>query len=310
MSMKRTAVLLAAGAAALAATAPAAHAFAGSDGKIVYSWHSTVDSDQAEPFTTKTEDAIRTISPRGGKPHTLRGCTTDTGKPDVGDCSLDYGAVAVSPNGRLVVFGAGPSLALMRIDGSGFRLLPAHSADDDEPAFSPTGKRLAFSAGAAPPLPLPPAARGVWVSDANGAHARQIAPSSTSPAWSSRNWIAFLRVDGVYRVRPDGHGLRRLAARTYCRDVAWSPHSTKLAYACRGRLYVADGDGRHAHRVKGVEAEAVAWAPSGKRFVISAIDGSASTIRIDGTHPRVLVNGGLGSTYNFGAGSVDWQPLP
>lgn len=307
MSMKRTVVPLVAIAMALATTAPAAHAFAGRDGKIVYSWFSRAESDLEPHLTTLDESAIRTISPLGGTPKTLRGCTQATGQPDVGDCSIGYGAPAVSPNGRRIAFDAGASLALMRIDGSGFRLLPAHSADDGEPAFSPTGGQLAFSAGSIPSAH--PLTRGVWIGDLAGAHARQLTARGTSPAWSSHNWIAFLRADGVYRVRPDGHGLRRLVVRRYCRDVAWSPHGTKLAFTCRDRLLVSNGDGSHMHRVAGVGAEAVAWSPSGKRFAVSPFDGGVVTMRIDGAGSREIVPGGYSVTASFGAGGVDWQPL-
>jgi WD40-like Beta Propeller Repeat len=307
VAMKRILALIVSIAALLAPAAPAAHAFAGRDGAIVYRWFQlTEDELQPEP-PLLDEQAIRAISPRGGTPRTLRGCTKAAGRPDVGDCSIGYASPAVSPSGRLVAFDAGVSLALMRIDGSGFRLLPARSADDGDPAFSPAGTRLAFSAGQSVSTSAP--ARGIWTSDLNGARPRRVTARGTAPAWSSRNWIAFLRRDGAYRVRPDGRGLRRIVARTSCTDVAWSPRGTKLALACRSRLLVADGDGRHLRTIRGVGATQVAWSPTGTRLAVSVFDGGLVTLRPDGRGMRMLVPGGFSVNDSFGAGGLDWQPL-
>jgi len=312
LSLALTALALAVGAAAPTA---ANAAFPGRDGKLVFSWFSFMETEEGPPSTTVT--AIQAAGPSGGRPATLRGCTRATGRPDAGDCSIGYGAPALSPSGRLVAFDAGDALALMRIDGSGFRRLPAHSADDGEPAFSQNGKRLAFTAGGIAVAQQPPPPRAIWTSDLAGGAARRVTVLGTSPSWSTHDWIAFLRADGVYRVRPDGHGLRRLVRLARCTDVDWSPGGTKLAFACLtphsgGRLYVADGDGRHLRRIptRSLSPEAVAWAPSGKRLAVTSFDGTVVTIRLDGSHERLIVSGGAGATYTFGAGAVAWQPLP
>ncbi|MBS1868973.1 MAG: PD40 domain-containing protein [Actinobacteria bacterium] len=308
--------------AALAATAllaaaapPSDAAFPGRDGKLVFGWSSFSESE-LEPFPSRTETAIQTVRPRGGRPVTLRGCVRETGKADVGDCSIAYGSPAVSPSGQWVAFDAGNRLGLMRADGTRFRLLASHSADDGQPAFAPSGKRLAFAAGAVAVVQQPAPPRGVWTSDLAGGAARQLTANGDAPAWSTRNWIAFLRADGVYRARPDGRGLRRLVHRARCSDVAWSPHGTKLAFTCGtphsgGRLYVANGDGSHVRRVlvRYASPQSVAWAPSGRRLAVVSFDGSILIVRLDGRQEPGGIGGGSGATYTFGAGSVDWQPL-
>lgn len=316
-STARLVTLLAWVALACGAAGPTAHAaFPGRDGKLVYSWFSLMESE-LPPYGSYSESAIRSAEWTIGAPTTLRGCTKQTGRPDVGDCTIGYGQPAVSPNGRLVAFAAGRALALMRIDGRGFRLLPRHSPNDAEPAFSPDGRRLVFSSGgiAVAGQPAPP--RDLWTSDLTGGRLRHVVARGSAPSWSTRNWIAFLRADGVYRVRPDGHGLRRLVRMSRCDGVDWSPHGTKLAFTCPtphsgGRLYVADGDGRHVHRipVRYVSAQGVAWAPSGKRLLVGAFEGSLVIVDPDGAQVSGGVGGGSGATYVFGAGSADWQPLP
>lgn len=314
--MSRIALVTALALAACAAVPPAANAaFPGRDGKVVFSWFSFMETEEGPPTTTVT--AIQATGPTGGRPTTLRGCTRATGRADVGDCSIAYGAPAVSPNGRLVAFDAGNALALMRIDGSGFRRLPAHSADDGTPAFSPSGKRLAFSAGGIAVAQQPPPPREIWTSDLAGGAGRRVTSLGSSPSWSTHDWIAFLRADGVYRVRPNGRGLRRLVRLARCSDVDWSPGGTKLAFTCLtphsgGRLYVADGDGRHLRRilVRYLSPESVAWAPDGKRLAVTSFDGTVVTVRLDGTHERGIVSGGSGAVYTFGAGRIDWQARP
>lgn len=300
-----------AAAALVAAAPPALAAFPGRDGVVVFSWSSFSESELA-PYPSRTESAIKTVEPgAGATPATLRGCTRETGQPDAGDCTIGYGGPAVAPDGRRIAFDAGRSLALMRIDGSGFRLLPAHAEDDGQPAFSPTGRRLAFSSGPVYSVHHP-LARGLRTSDLAGGRVRQVTRRGLAPAWSSRNWIAFLRVDGVYRVRPDGRGLRRLVARHGCTDVSWSPHGTRLAFACRGRLLIAGGDGERLRRVPGTSsAETVAWSPSGRFLVVGIFDSGVVALRPDGRPGPVLegAGGGAGATYEFGAGSADWAPV-
>lgn len=299
--MRRLIVItIAAAMAPLLLAAPAGAAFPGRDGALVYGWFSYL-TDTLEPHErTHSETAIRSIAPAGGQPETLRGCTRDLGAPDAGDCSITYGSPAVSPDGRRVAFDAGARLAMMRIHGASFRLLPAHSADDGAPAFSPTGTRIAFTAGGA-----------IKTSSVLGASTRTTTDDGRAPAWSTRRWIAFVRDDGIYRVRPDGRGLRRLVARRGCDDVAWSPHGTRLAFACGLRLYLADGDGGHVRRIplRYLSATSVVWAPSGTRLAVTPFDGGVVTLRLDGTRQRELVGGVYSSQGAYGSAGLDWQPL-
>jgi hypothetical protein len=65
--------------------------------------------------------------------------------------------------------------------------------------------------------------------------------------------IAFTRADGVYVMRADGSGVRRIMAAgpeaLYGGCVAWSPESRKLVVAAGKGMWLLDADGRNGVRV-------------------------------------------------------------
>ncbi len=225
-----------------------------------------------------------------------------------------YSAPAVSPDGALVAFDAGASLGVVGIDGRGLRLLPARTADDGQPAFAPTGTQLVFTG----------AGSDLWIRDlADDTSSRQLVRRASSPAWSTRDWIAFVRDGAIYRVRPDGSELRRLA-----RDgsaPAWSPDGTRLAFTRSNRsrhgrilrlggLFVVHADGGHLRRLPRQERDAdslvdLAWSPDGRRLL--AFDDAAIAVDLSGR-----MRHGFGVEDYDGADSidsiygVDWRPLP
>lgn len=88
------------------------------------------------------------------------------------------------------------------------------------PAWSPDAKTIAFvarSGDASTPYKL-------WVMARDGSDRRQVpgAPSGAGqPTWSpDSQWIAFT-ADGLWVVRPDGTGLRKLVAATTVQSLSW-----------------------------------------------------------------------------------------
>jgi Tol biopolymer transport system component len=307
--MKRAAILTF----ALLALVPAfAHAaFPGRNGAIVYGYDGY--SYNEDDYSSLVERGIYVKS--GWHKRRLFGCTEVVFSSAPSSCDRHpLSDPAVSPNGTPVAFDAGTSLGVVGIDGRGFRLLPARTADDGQPAFAPTGTQLVFTG-----------ARGdLWIRDlADDSSARQLVRGASSPAWSTHDWIAFVRAEAIYRVRPDGRGLRRLARNGSA--PTWSPDGTRLAFTRSSRsrhgrivrlggLFVVDADGGHLRRLPRQERDAdsfvdLAWSPDGRRLL--AFDDAVIAVDLSGR-----MRHGFGVEDYDGANSidsiygVDWRPLP
>ncbi len=292
--------------AALLALAPAAHAVR--NGDIVYSWSRT-DVPELGPFHYMQE--IRLVSPRGGTPRAVAGCeqTVARDAPDSAvTCDNEFFIdPAVSRDGARIAFDDGASLALVDMDGSNLTALPATSQDDAQPTFSAAGGRIAYAAGHRS-SGSGGDGRQIWVRDLARGTTRRIA-GGEDPAWSSRNWIAYVDPDAeeIWMVRPGGHGNRRL---TDGFDPAWSPDGRKLAFTRSGAILVLDLRTRRVRRVAHrLDATDVAWSPDGRRLAYALFDGGIETIGVDGSRPRTVVSGGVGGAYSLQAQGIDWQPL-
>jgi WD40-like Beta Propeller Repeat len=307
--MKRIALL----AVALLALAPAiAQAtFPGRNGPVAYGW-SASDEPDIGPF--RYVRAIRLVDPQSRAVTSGTGCdhTVDpdvTHPADDGCLSATYADPAFSRTGRFLAFDNGRSLALFDPEVGELRILPATSEDDGEPAFSAAGGRIAFSAGF-PPSGSGGDGRSIWIRDLVHDATELAIRGGVDPAWSSRNWIAYVSPDAeqIWMARPGGRHARRLATGA---APAWSPHGTKLAYVSRSSIRILDLATRRSRVVlRGEDAVDLAWSPDGRLLAYTSFDGGLSIVRTDGRGARELVGGGVGGTYDYQAVGVDWQPLP
>jgi len=147
-----------------------------------------------------------------------------------------------SPREDLLVFGLGTfffrtgpaaQLALIKPDGSDFRMITGGETNNGFPSWSPDGKRIVYRADGKQ-------GRGLMIlSIENG----EITPLNTGgqydnfPAWSPRgDLIAFTSYRGgdydIYTIKPDGTGLRRLTNSSgndaHC---VWSPDGEWIIFS-------------------------------------------------------------------------------
>jgi TolB protein len=112
----------------------------------------------------------------------------------------------------------------------------------------------------------------------NGTGLRRVTDEwATSPAWSSTGTIAFVnddeprswRHDGIYTVRPDGSGLRRLFGRYWGtgNQPNWSPNGRRLAFSARQHIFTIGANGRGLRRLTDRASSGnsnPAWSPDGR----------------------------------------------
>jgi hypothetical protein len=160
--------------------------------------------------------------------------------------------------------------------------LTVNAGPDENPGWSPDGKRIAWES--APDTTSPSA---IWVMrfDAQNKFKVTAPPAGMEdrwPAWSPDGTrIAFVRTPlgatgcaTLRTVAPDGTGLTTLASGPECRyeSPAWSPDGTKLAYraydtaAGTEGLYVANADNSAPVKIAS-GGTGPSWSPSGRWIV-------------------------------------------
>ena len=293
------------------AAAPALAAFPGDNGRILFD--SPGKGGDADIFT---------VAPGGGK------ATNLTAASDGQDSLASW-----SPNGRRILFmsdretpdnpdpkgSRGPDFEIfvMGADGSDPTQLTDNEFDDEDPAWSPDGKRIVFARDFNP-------VRGkvrydVLTMNADGSGERQITDDpgdDFQPSWSRRNKIAFVSDrDGdleIFSMSPAGKKVRQLSRNRLNDEFPnWSPDGRSIAFH-RERdgnfdVYRMRARGGKVRRLtRHADGEGVpAWSPDGRRIAYSRFGESGVrvyTIRADGRDPKRVTGGGLEPF------APDWQP--
>ena len=125
-----------------------------------------------------------------------------------------------------------------RPDGSGLRRLTRTRGPEEDPAWSPNGRRIAYR--------------------------------------DSRR--GFNLNDEIYVMNADGSRRRNLTRSPLTNDwgPVWSPDGGLIAFNSATRLEVIRPDGSRRRRVTGVEAEYPAWSPDGRRLAFMSMQPHAT----------------------------------
>jgi dipeptidyl aminopeptidase/acylaminoacyl peptidase len=309
----RLLVLLAAVLAVVAALAPAAQAaFPGRNGAIGYAFSTNAGGDIGPAFQSSGLQAERVGTERE---RVVVRCERTDGVPSGGDCAgTEFRSPSYSRHGRRIVFDAGARIGIVPARGGPITLLPAVTADDGDPAFSPDGRRIVFTGT------NDRGGTDVFVHRLGSMFARAIVTDARQPAWSSRNQIAYVREGNVYVA--DNRGQRR---RLVTSGVApdWSPGGGRLVFvrpAPRNTVAVDDGRvftigvrGRGLRRAvpRVDDATDPIWSPNGRWIAFENAFAGVWAHRLGSREPVIVQESQVGSE-GGAANYFDpaWRPLP
>lgn len=201
-------------------------------------------------------------------------------------------------------------------DGTAPRRLTKGRRDDQHPAVSPDGRRIAFARGVA--FDSVPAASDLWIMDADGKNQRKLvaglAGAEYRPSFSPDGRRVLFT--GHFGYAAQSIWVATLDGRTPPKKIVdnatyahWGPDG-RIVYVSDpvngGPIIVADADGSHPRTLVKANGVSPQWSPDGKRIVYTSFangPGKVFVINADGTGNRQVERDPLKT-----AGFATWSP--
>jgi TolB protein len=191
--------------------------------------------------------------------------------------------------GSMIAYNCGetPDICVMQPDGSGVRRLASDPANDEDPGWSPDGRRIVFASSRND--------RGtgrnqIYIMNADGSGVEQVtrdAGGKFEPDWSPDGTkLAFVGDRGgnfdIYVMNVDGSGVTNLTNSPASEsDPAWSPNGQGILYTVDARfpeLWVMNSSGGDAQKLgSGLAAD---WSPVGSRIAFSPPTGGIAVLSL------------------------------
>lgn len=193
-----------------------------------------------------------------------------------------------SPNGTRIAYVIPNGVWTMSPTGADRKQVAKGKESTWGASWSPNGKQIAFSDK------FKKGKQALYVVGSNGGTPKSIyraAAYVTDAAWApSGKVIMFAKGETLWTVKPNGKGLKKIAAGAY---PSWSPDSKRVAFARGGNLWIMNANGTGAKRVVAVpnSVNATAWSPDGQWIAYGGAErGDLRLIHPTGTGGRQLTH--------------------